>query len=805
MKSWHALRALGRVEWRQLQRHRARSWLVLLLVAVPVAAMAGGSTLLAITQPTVEEYRAAAMGRAALRVDAAPGQNLSAARALLSPTARCEELAIHAADLTAPGRRQGARSLVLAPSALQEDGLGVGLLRLIAGRAPAQAGEIALSPLLLERLDRSLGQTVQLAGLPYEVTGLVVDPERRDLPLAWRSAAPADARERAATPGVTSLLVELDEQAAAAAAVQLRASGYRTTLRTDVETGDRFEALMIFVVGGFGCFEAALVIGAAFAVSLRRRQRELGLLGANGASPATLRLAMLAVAGLLALAGALLGLAVGLGAAALLQPFLDDWNQRLNGAFEVPWLALVGALLLGLLATLAATGWPAWSASRLTVRVALSGRRPVTSGGGRWLVAGLTLLITGTILVLWSTGLSAPSAGPSLLAGSVLSVLGLGACSPWLLGVFARLAAPLPLPWRLAVRDAGRFRARNAPVVTAVLAGLSVSILLAALLSSIESMLGERLPALRDDQVLIEGLGAEALAQRLGSESAALASAPLQALHSAGQPATVEAAPAGWVACGSEDLVRALGAEAGLADFRAGKLLALNLPASASPAVLRDASGRALLQLDVSAVSTAQAVRGPSWLLDSATAASLGLHCGPPPQRASVPWLLRVPEPVTAALLSRASVLAAECAETAVETQQLRAGPDRRDYRIVLLICLLTGLVVVGVATALTAVESAGDARLLHVIGAAPAVLRGHLAARAGYLALLGSALAIPAGLLPALGLLSLSNSASSLRFSMPWLEIGLTLLGLPVAAFVGTWLLAPRLSPHTLVQGASS
>ena len=57
------------------------------------------------------------------------------------------------------------------------------------------------------------------------------------------------------------------------------------------------------------------------------------------------------------------------------------------------------------------------------------------------------------------------------------------------------------------------------------------------------------------------------------------------------------------------------------------------------------------------------------------------------------------------------------------------------------------------------------------------------------YLALLGCALSIPAGLLPMYGLQRLANV--SLEFVMPWREIGITLFVMPIVAYAGTWLVA--------------
>ena len=69
------------------------------------------------------------------------------------------------------------------------------------------------------------------------------------------------------------------------------------------------------MLGGLALVEAALVASAAFAVSIRRRQRELGLLGAVGGEPGHLAATVFGEAMLLGLSGAVAGLVIGLIAA----------------------------------------------------------------------------------------------------------------------------------------------------------------------------------------------------------------------------------------------------------------------------------------------------------------------------------------------------------------------------------------------------------------------------------------------------------------------------------------------------------
>ena len=726
MSGWRALRALARVEWRQLRRHRGRSWLIVALVALPVAAMAGGRTLLATTQVTPDERRAEQLGAAALRIDVLRTDGLhdddphgdtlhGGDLAALPAHARTAELRVGRESVAVPGRRLAARSLTLPAAALLPGGLAAGMYVLSAGRAPSRPDEVALSPALLRALERGPGDSVTLSGGPARVCGEIIAPEDLSLPLVLRAPSvrrPDDKR---------ALLVDLPEQEARDVATALRAAGQHVTLRAEIDGADGFESLVVFVVGGFGLLEAALVIASAFAVGLRRRQHELGLLGATGAPLGAQRAALIASAAWLAGLGALLGLALGVGGAFALHPLLDGWNLRWNGPLELPPGSLLAAALLALVTAVLAAAPPTLVATRLPIREALGGRRPITTTARGWLLLGLGALTVGLASTVAGALLPGPAAALVLLAGSGCALLGFGACSPWVLATLADRAAPLPLSWRLAVRDAGRFRARNGPVVTAVLAGMAISVVLATLIHSIEAMTPTLPRGLPDDVLLVDGSAAELRGAELADALGAVDCAPLG-------------------------------------------------DATAPPEHATAPTGRA----------------------------------APPPGHEFVPWQVRLAGPVTPDVLERAQALAARWPGTVVDAELLRHRPDRQLYPAVLLLCMLTGLVVIGAVTALGAVESAADARVLHAVGAAPPMLRAHAAARAAYLALLGCVLAIPAGLIPAAGLLAFVNAGVEIGLHPPWPELLAVVAGLPVLAFAGTWLWAPSLQAARAARPAA-
>lgn len=796
MRRIRALRALARVELRQLRRHRGRTLLVLLLVAVPVAAVVCGSTLVHIAEATGEERAIAAMGRADLRVDGADTyEKFQRIRAALPSEAEIERWFVGIETVRTPGRRLRARLHALSPDALEPGGLAAGALVMQAGRAPVNAGEVALSRSLMSDLELSIGDEVTLAyGVARSITGIVCDPEDLDAPLALRTPAHVEYR------GAHLLLAQLSAADAEGAAMRLRAEGFEVSTRPERSAEqDGLGVTVVFAVGALGFFEAGLVIAAAFAVGLRRRQHEIGLLGSIGAPTWEIALSMVASAVIVALLGGALGTSIGLSGAAAAHPFLDGWLRRQNGGFEVPSGQIVAAVLLGALAAALAAALPARRAARVPIREALSGRRPAPTRSQGWLALGSLMLFAGVALVMLAPRDHPATATLGIIGGPILMIVGLGACTPWLLDRLAQWAAPLPVAWRLAVRDAGRFRSRNGPVVTAVLAGMSVSVAAAVVVASVESAIDAFPPPYRDDQLLIEGPGAEDVARRLREALPVIGASPLMATYARGEP--VRARWSGsdasggrreWVACGGMDLLRALSAEGAEEDFRAGRLIALNPPRDASELALTAwLTGRRIDGPAVAKFALNQPVAAPLFALNEASLERLGLASGPPLNSSLVPWLVRLDAPVTKSAIARARLIAAASRGATIDGAILQERPARTFYYGALLVCGLMGMTIIAVASALTSAESAGDERVLHTVGAAPGMMRTHLAARAAYLAFLGCALSVPAGLITALALFDTVNFP--LAFVMPWRDVVITALGFPLAVFAGAWLAGMR------------
>ena len=198
-----------------------------------------------------------------------------------------------------------------------------------------------------------------------------------------------------------------------------------------------FLALSMFVIGS-----ALILVSLLFRLSIQQRAAEVGLLKASGFSPKRLRNLWLAEMSLVSLLGALAGIALGVGYAALMIKGLTTWwvgaIARPFLTMHVSWVSLLIGLVSGLLACV------------LTIAISLrrTNQQPVTqllrgeleaataatqrsSGSGRWIVWLMVACAIG--LAAFATQLAGePQAGAFMGAGFLLLSAGLTFVYRWL-------------------------------------------------------------------------------------------------------------------------------------------------------------------------------------------------------------------------------------------------------------------------------------------------------------------------------------------------------------------------------------
>jgi len=183
--------------------------------------------------------------------------------------------------------------------------------------------------------------------------------------------------------------------------------------------------------------------------------------------------------------------------------------------------------------------------------------------------------------------------------------------------------------------------------------------------------------------------------------------------------------------------------------------------------------------------------RAPITLMTGQTARSLGLDSAPSILLAATSRMPTVAEQdrLQAALGSRVGV-------------DVERGPrSRSDTRTLLLLAVVAGVIALGaaaIATGLAAADGRADLGTLAAVGASPRVRRGLSLSQSGVIAGLGSLLGAVAGLGGAVAVLLALNrgyadiwpAPTPYPITVPWLNLGVALLVVPLVAMLGAGLL---------------
>ncbi len=155
-------------------------------------------------------------------------------------------------------------------------------------------------------------------------------------------------------------------------------------------------------------------------------------------------------------------------------------------------------------------------------------------------------------------------------------------------------------------------------------------------------------------------------------------------------------------------------------------------------------------------------------------------------------WLIQTPGSLTAGQISAAQHAAAAAGLTVETRNSIPTSADILDVATVFGILLALGILAMSVG--LLRSETASDLRTLTATGASSTARRAISAATAGALALIGAVVGIVAGYIAAIGFFRTSqlDTLSSLT-SIPVANLLLILVGMPLIAVIGGWLLAGR------------
>ena len=367
-----------------------------------------------------------------------------------------QELTIDGAAAEGAGLEIGDRVTLGTPAGPREVRV-VGLLRLPGGSFGGLAFGMAPLPFVQEAFDK-----------PNQVSGISVE----------------------AAEGVP--VGELRDRLDGALGEGLQAE--RSETRTQEVTGQLqgFRLALLFFAGT-ALFVGAFLVFNALSMTVLERTRELGMLRALGSTRAMIARSVILEAALLGVFGSVLGVLFGYGMAKGLvylfgRAFLFEITTLILSPF-----ALVSAVCVGMVVTVAAALYPALRAGRVSPVEAMRSR---SAGGGRRRasvlgpVLGLVLTGVGVPWIYYlAKNLSADLDGlvyASGIAGVIAAFLGVSLLIPVLVRPLAALFSPVlrllfGVEGRMAAANATRNRGRTALTASALMVGISLVVAFSAL------------------------------------------------------------------------------------------------------------------------------------------------------------------------------------------------------------------------------------------------------------------------------------------------------------------------------------
>ncbi|MEV0332061.1 FtsX-like permease family protein [Nocardia sp. NPDC050717] len=366
----------------------------------------------------------------------------------------------------------------------------------VAGRPPAEAGEIALNSSGAEKAGLQVGQRTKVLipskGDPFDVTltgiyempgaessGVVAvmftEQQGRKLFTDGTHVAYADI---AAKPGVDA--DDLRDQLAAGLPnykVQ-NADEVREDMKKEISEALTFINYFLLAFGAIALIVGTFIIYNTFSMIVAQRLRELALLRAIGASREQVGRSVVGEAVVIGLIGSVIGLVAGIGLAFGLSALLNAFDLGLpTGSLTVLPRTAIVALLVGLIVTVASAYAPARRAAKVPPVEAM--RSEFASAGDSLrirTVVGAVMAVVGGVLVYLGAQGTGKSAAVTVGIGALGLILAVLLAAPALsrpmvlvLGVLTRPFGPIG---QMARNNAVRNPRRTAATAFALTLGL---------------------------------------------------------------------------------------------------------------------------------------------------------------------------------------------------------------------------------------------------------------------------------------------------------------------------------------------
>ncbi len=459
-----ARRAMVRWSWRLFMREWRQQLLILLLVIVAVAAVVVGAAVAVNTPPPANAGYGTASDLATYT--STPGSKGGANLDLHSVDAQIAALehrfgtvqVIANETFRVPGSNQTYQLRAMDPNGAYARPM----LQLLSGHYPAGPNQIALTPGVASALNLTVGDTWPLGGktvvgtvqnpqslldeFALVVPGQVTNPSRVDVLFDAPGVNPGQIGSNVSTPG----------------------SLVSNPINPDT---------IVLALATVGMLLIALVSIGGFTVLAQRRMRALGMLQSMGATDRNVRLVLEANGVIVGAVGAVVGFIVGLVLWLAYRPHNEQSAHHLIPMFALPWKVIVPSMVLAVMATFFAAGYPARAITRVPVVAALAGRPAPPRQIRRSFVPGVIALVIGFVCFSLS-GASARGGGVIwLIPGLVALITGIILVSPFFLVALSRAGRRAPIAVRLPLRDMARYRARSGSALSAISVGVLIAVI----------------------------------------------------------------------------------------------------------------------------------------------------------------------------------------------------------------------------------------------------------------------------------------------------------------------------------------
>ncbi len=373
----------------------------------------------------------------------------------------------------------------------------------VEGHVPINSGEVLVSPDALDRFGIKLGEKVAtVGGQSFKVVGVLREASRRiseDVvyfksgALVGFKPAPTDSYYFQVA-GTAPNWAQVQKLNKLGIAVVARSVLLNPPPQSEVNQGPMAASIGTLIgvlfLSPLVLLPVIVLAGSAFAFGARRQTRTLAVLSSLGANTKLLRKVTLASGVWLGLIGGLAGLSIGVTGVFFFGPNLADvWSGGRNWfnypGFHLPTvtlgLALLAAVILGAVTSLV----PAIRASKVDVLATLRGSRAegqvrIRSGVGALilLLVGVGAIIASLLILLRSGGLVGDYQLKQLfqitgvllgLGGAVVTIISFIVGTGWILKAIRRVMSGFGSTANYAGKDLLYNRKRYSPVIASVL------------------------------------------------------------------------------------------------------------------------------------------------------------------------------------------------------------------------------------------------------------------------------------------------------------------------------------------------